>query len=109
MPAGDDGGRNATISNGLRSAQMTRILSLIGAPSSAGAYAPGQEKAPAAFRRHGLVPALSGTGRRVQDRGDVAAFRWRPDLARPKAMNLDAVRQTAKAVAAHVADAMSAD
>jgi arginase len=39
----------------------------------------------------------------------VAAFRWRPDPARPDAMNLDAVRQTANAVAAHVADAMSAD
>ena len=37
---------------------MTRTLCLVGAPSSAGAYAPGQEKAPAAFRRHGLVAAL---------------------------------------------------
>jgi arginase len=87
---------------------MTRVLSLIGAPSSAGAYAPGQEKAPAAFRRHGLLPALTGTGRQVRDRGDVAAFRWRPDPARPKAMNLDAVRQTAAGVAERVADAMAA-
>lgn len=86
---------------------MTRVLSLIGAPSSAGAYAPGQEKAPAAFRRHGLVPALTQTGRRVRDRGDVAGFRWRPDPARPKAMNLDAVRRTATAVSDLVADAMS--
>ncbi len=88
---------------------MTRVLSLIGAPSSAGAYAPGQEKAPDAFRRHGLVPALTQAGREVHDRGDVAGFRWRPDPARPKAMNLDAVQRTAAAVANHVADAMSAD
>jgi arginase len=45
----------------------------------------------------------------VRDRGDVATFRWRPDPARPKAMNLDAVRRTAAAVADHVADAMSVD
>lgn len=88
---------------------MTRVLSLIGAPSSAGAYAAGQEKAPAAFRSHGLVPALTQTGRRVNDRGDAAGFRWQPDPARPKAMNLNAVRQTATAVANHVAQAMSAD
>jgi arginase len=88
---------------------MTRVLSLVGAPSSAGAYAPGQERAPAAFRRHGLVSVLAQTGRRVRDRGDVAHFRWRPDPARPKAMNLDAVRRTAMEVADHVADAMSAD
>jgi arginase len=88
---------------------MSRSLSLIGAPSSAGAYAPGQEKAPAAFRRHGLVPALGAAGRRVHDRGDVAGFRWRPDAARPQAMNLDVVARTAVAVAGVVAEAMAAD
>ena len=87
----------------------SRVLSLIGAPSSAGAYAPGQEKAPAAFRRHGLISALTQAGRNVNDRGDVAAFRWRPEPERPKAMNLDAVRRTAAAVADHIADAMAAD
>jgi arginase len=85
---------------------MTRTLSLIGAPSSAGAYAPGQEKAPAAFRRHGLVAALAESGLRVNDRGDVPGFRWRPDPQRPKAMNLDAVRRTAAAVAELVEEAM---
>jgi arginase len=88
---------------------MTRVLSLIGAPSSAGAYAPGQEKAPAVFRRHGLVPALKQRSRQVRDRGDLAGFRWRPDPARPKAMNLDAVQRTATELADCVADAMSAD
>ena len=86
---------------------MTRTLGLIGAPSSAGAYAPGQEKAPAAFRRHGLVSALTESGRRVNDRGDIPGFRWRPDPQRPKAMNLDAVRRTAAAVAEKVEEALA--
>lgn len=86
---------------------MIRTLSLVGAPSSAGAYAPGQEKAPAAFRRHGLVSALAESGLRVNDRGDVPGFRWRPDPQRPKAMNLDAVRRTAAAVAENVEEALA--
>ncbi len=92
-----------------RQTTVTRILSLVGAPSSAGAYAPGQEKAPAAFRRHGLTSALTQAGRLVHDRGDVAGIRWRLDPARPKAMNLEAVHQTAAAVADKVADALAQD
>src|SRR5687768_3263236 len=87
---------------------MRRKLSLIGVPSSAGAYAPGQEKAPAAFRRHGLVEALEQAGLRVTDRGDGPAFRWRPDPARPEAMNLPEVRKAALDVADHVAAALAA-
>jgi arginase len=86
---------------------MTRSLCLVGAPSSAGAYASGQEKAPAAFRRHGLVSALVKSGLHLNDRGDVPGFRWRPDPDRPKAMNLDAVRQVAAAVADRVGDALA--
>jgi arginase len=88
---------------------VARTLGLIGAPSSAGSYAPGQERAPDAFRRHGLVTALTRGGRKTHDRGDVLGFRWRPDLARPKAMNLDAVQRTAQDVADRVADAFAAD
>jgi arginase len=88
---------------------MARSIALIGAPSSAGAYAPGQEKAPAAFREHGLVPSLQQAGASIRDLGDVAPFRWRPDLARPKAMNLDAVQRTAESLAEHVAAAMKAN
>jgi arginase len=87
---------------------MSRMISLIGAPSSAGAYAPGQEKAPAAFRKHGLASALHQTGYVIADRGDVSSFRWRPDLSRPNAMNLNAVAGTARAVADKMADAMAA-
>src|SRR5688500_19232957 len=84
-------------------------LNLIGAPSSAGAYAPGQEKAPAAFRQHGLADALIQAGRDVRDGGDVAGIRWRPDPTRLKAMNVEAVRRTAGEVAVLVADAMATD
>jgi arginase len=86
---------------------MIRPLSLVGAPSSAGAYAPGQEKAPAAFRCHGLVSALVESGLRVNDRGDIPGFRWRPDPQRPNAMNLDEVRRMAAAVADRVGDALA--
>lgn len=85
-----------------------RALNLIGAASSAGAYAPGQEQAPAAFRRHGLAAALARGGRSVKDHGDVARFRWRPDPARPQAMNLEAVCQACDLVAGPVARAITA-
>jgi arginase len=85
-----------------------RLLNIIGAGSSAGAYSPGQEQAPAAFRRHGLIEALARRGRTVRDRGDVASFRWRPDLSRPEAMNLEAVRHACEAVAGQVATAITA-
>jgi arginase len=79
---------------------------VIGAPSSAGAYAPGQEKAPAALRRHGLIAALRAGGLSVSDVGDVAGFRWRPDLDNPKAMNAGAAAAVAGAVADRVAQAV---
>jgi arginase len=85
-----------------------RLLNMIGAATSAGAYAPGQEQAPAAFRRHGLVEALASRGRTIRDHGDVAAFRWRPDPSRSQAMNLDAVRHACELVANHVATAIAA-
>jgi arginase len=89
--------------------QAAMHVTIIGAPSSAGAYAPGQEKAPAAFRRQGLLESLRRTGISVTDAGDVPGFRWRPDPARPKAMNLEAVRLTALAVSQHVAEALRAN
>jgi arginase len=87
---------------------MSRPLSIIGVPSSAGAYAPGQEKAPQSFRRHGLLDALSRDGRQVTDRGDTEAFRWRPDPVHPKAMNVDAVARAARDLSGKVAEAMAA-
>jgi arginase len=86
----------------------TRRLALIGAPTSAGAYAPGQEKAPAAFRAHGIVDALRRAGWDVRDAGDVEGFRWRTDPDRPSAMNQDAVVRIAKAVSDAVGAAFQA-
>ena len=83
-------------------------LTLIGVPTSAGAFTPGQEKAPAALREAGLPKALSDRGIEVRDRGDSPVWRWRPDRERPRAQNLDAVvriaRETAERVEAALAD-----
>jgi len=84
---------------------MPRKVSLIGAPTSAGAYAPGQEKAPKAFRRHGLAAALERAGIAVSDLGDVDGIRWRPDPGNASAANLQSVRQTCAALAERVAHA----
>ena len=88
---------------------MFNRLAIIGAPSSAGAYAPGQEKAPAALRAIGLLEFLSARGITVDDRGDVSGFRWRADKANPRAMNASMAATVAKASAERVASALAAD
>jgi arginase len=85
---------------------MSRPVALIGAPTSAGAFAPGQENAPAALRAAGLVDELSATGRDVHDRGDTSPFRWRVDHAEPRAMNADAVLRGVREVAEQVEAAL---
>jgi arginase len=86
---------------------MTQPLSIVGAPSSAGAYAPGQEKAPAALRAAGLIDQIQRRGIKVVDRGDVAGFRWRADSASPRAMNVEAAAKVARATPEHVAAALA--
>src|SRR5574341_1470465 len=96
--------------SGLHLAKPTRmrnILSLIGAPSSAGAYAPGQEKAPAALRSAGLLAYLHSHGISVEDRGDVPGFRWRADREHPRAMHVETVAAVARATADHVEAALA--
>jgi arginase len=88
---------------------LAKRLSIIGAPSSAGAYAPGQERAPAALRAAGLLELLSAGGVTVDDLGDIPGFRWRPDAANPRAMNASAVLAAARATADRVASALAAD
>ncbi|MBA3711651.1 MAG: arginase family protein [Pyrinomonadaceae bacterium] len=88
---------------------MSNRLVIIGAPSSAGAYAPGQEKAPAALRAAGLLEFLSAGGITVDDRGDVSGFRWRADKANPRAMNVSIAATVAKATAERVASALATD
>lgn len=84
-------------------------LAIVGAPSSAGAYAPGQEKAPSALRAAGLPGLLSAAGIAVEDRGDVRGFRWRADRANPRGMNAEAAAAVARATAQEVGSALAAD
>jgi arginase len=86
---------------------IPRRLDLVGAPSSAGAYAPGQEKAPDAWRASGLKALLEERGIEVIDRGDVQGFRWRIDTDNMRAMNADAAADVARAVADQVAEGLS--
>jgi arginase len=88
---------------------MSDRIAIIGAPSSAGAYAPGQEKAPGALRAAGLLGLLSARGLTVEDRGDGPGFRWRADPANPRAMNAGMVATVAAATAARVASALATD
>lgn len=88
---------------------MSRSLVLIGAPTSAGSYAPGQEAAPRVLRELGLVEALQAAGRQVVDAGDGPLQVWRPDRENPRAQNLPAVIEAVQAVATEVAKAIQAD
>jgi arginase len=87
---------------------MARPLAVIGVPSSAGAYAPGQEKAPAALRAAGLPAGLVAAGLDVADNGDAPVWRWRPDPAHPHAQNLAAVVACARETAERVGAALAA-
>lgn len=77
---------------------------LIGVPTSADAFTPGQERTPA-LRAAGLVEHLTDTGLAIIDAGDSPVQRWRPDRANPTAQNLDHVVAQARATADRVADA----
>ena len=82
-------------------------LAVIGVPTSAGAFAPGQEQAPSSLRDAELTRLLAGAGIELRDDGDRAVWRWRPDRENRRAQNLDVVieivRDTARRVAAAVA------
>jgi arginase len=67
-------------------------LTVVGAPTSAGAYAPGQEDGPAALRAHGLLDALFAGGGEVVDAGDTArsgSARWRRSRRAARRVYLD--------------------
>jgi arginase len=78
---------------------MSRHYAIIGAPSSAGAFSPGQEKAPIELRAAGLVSALQHVGLDVDDRGDLPMHRYSNDPENPYARNVAIVASNAKAVA----------
>jgi arginase len=87
---------------------MARSLAVIGVPSSAGAFAPGQEKAPRALRDAGLVELLREAGVEVRDRGDRQVWRWRPDRDNRRAQNVQAVTEIVRETAQRVAEAADA-
>lgn len=80
-------------------------LGVLGVPTSAGAFAPGQELAPAALRQAGLLDRLRAGGVEVADLGDSQVWRWRPDTARPRAQNLAEVARIARETGDRVARA----
>jgi arginase len=80
-------------------------IDVIGVPSSMGAFAPGQERAPAALRRAGLIPALERGGLEVRDVGDAELRRWFPDREHPFAQHVEAVRDVALETAERVSSA----
>jgi arginase len=78
---------------------------VIGVPTSAGAFAPGQERAPGALRAAGLVESLRRAGIAVHDRGDRPEWRWRPDRGNRRAQNVGAVVEIVQDTARRVAEA----
>ncbi len=66
-------------------------IALIGAPSSAAAFSPGSEKAPAALRAAGLVEKLQSIGYEVTDYGDCAPQLFADDDEHKRARNIPAI------------------
>jgi len=87
---------------------MTREIGLLGVPTSMGAFAPGQEKAPQALRQAGIVERLTSAGLDVVDHGDSPVQRWRPDAENRFAQNLPAVVEVALDTAGRVRRAIAA-
>jgi arginase len=86
-----------------------RKVGVIGVPTSAGAFSPGQEQAPAALREAGLVGLLRDGRDDVSDYGDREVWRWRPDRERPKAQNLPWVVEIVDDTAARVVESILAE
>lgn len=82
-------------------------LAVIGAPTSAGAYAPGQEETPDAMRAVGLISLLEAHGIRVIDKGNVPGYRWKVDQQNKRAMNAAQVANVAKALSQAVSGSLA--
>jgi arginase len=68
--------------------RQPKKIALIGAPSSAAAFFPGSEKAPAALRAAGLVEKLQAAGYEIVDHGDCAPRLFADDEEHRRARNL---------------------
>jgi arginase len=71
--------------------RQPKKIALIGAPSSAAAFQPGTEKAPAALRAAGLIERLQSAGFEVTDYGDCAPRLFADDEEHRRARNLPAI------------------
>jgi arginase len=87
---------------------MVSPVGVIGVPTSAGAFAPGQEQAPRALRESGLLDLLTSSGVEVRDHGDREIWRWRPDRGHPQAQNVGAVVEIVTDTARRVSDSVGA-
>ena len=85
---------------------MVKEITLIGAPSSVAAHAPGQEKTPALLREAGLLTDLQAAGIKVKDAGDLPGFRYHADPTNPRARNVASVVENARNVTSAVAQAL---
>jgi arginase len=86
-----------------------RTVTVIEAPTSAGAYPPGQEDGPRALLDAGLFERLRAAGVAARRGGRASAFRWRPDPDSPRAANAGAVIDRAAQVASLVGSARAED
>jgi arginase len=86
-----------------------RTLGLVGVPSSMGAFAPGQEKAPSALRNAGLLPKLGRAGVAIVDHGDLPIRRWFPDRAHRIAQHASLVAEIAQETAMAVKHIIAED
>ena len=89
-----------------RQGRIELKLAIVGVPSSAGARAKGQEKAPAALRGVGLVEKLKAAGHKVLDYGNTESFHFILDFDNPKAQNKFAVVKVCRLVAEKVKKAL---
>ncbi len=71
--------------------RQPKKIALIGAPSSAAAFMPGTEKAPAALRAAGLIERLQAAGFEVADYGDCAPRHFSDDEEHRRARNLQEI------------------
>jgi arginase len=73
-------------------------IALLGAPTSAAALAPGNERAPEALRAAGLIERLRGAGYDVSDHGDDPVQLSQPDDESPRARNLPRIVKSLEAL-----------
>lgn len=83
------------------------VINVLGVPSSAASYSPGQEQAPRALRDAGLIDALSAVGWQVEDAGDLPVQVWQPDRIRPYAQNVTEAVESLHELTASVASLAS--